>query len=53
MVRYDIAADSVYLGFYPQRWGDSYDTSQVEHFLTAKGLIEISGSSALASTTGL
>jgi hypothetical protein len=32
--------------------GDSFDTSQAEHFVTAKGLLEISGSPALVSTTG-
>ena len=35
------------------RQGDSFDTSQTNHFVTAKGLIEISGSPALVSTTGL
>jgi len=33
--------------------GDSFDTSQADHFAAAKGLIEISGIPALVSTTGL
>jgi hypothetical protein len=33
--------------------GDSFETSQADHFITAKGLAEISGSPALVSTTGL
>ena len=36
----------------PQRKGDSFDSSQADHFATAKGLSEISGSPALVSTTG-
>jgi hypothetical protein len=36
----------------PQRKGDSFDTSQADHFVTAKGLLEINGSLALFSTTG-
>ena len=37
----------------PLRRGDSFDTSQAEHFVTAKGLIEFSGSPAIVCTTGL
>jgi len=33
--------------------GDFFDTSQAEHFVTAKGLTENSGSSTLVYTTGL
>jgi len=33
--------------------GDSFDTSQANHFVTAKGLVEVSGSPAVVSTTGL
>jgi hypothetical protein len=36
----------------PQRKGDSFDTSQADHFATAKGLLEINGSPALVFTTG-
>jgi hypothetical protein len=35
-----------------QRKRDSFDTSQADHFVTAKGLLEINGSPALFSTTG-
>jgi len=33
--------------------GDSFDTSQADHFAAAKGLIEISGTAALVCTIGL
>jgi hypothetical protein len=36
-----------------QRKEDSFDISQADHFATAKGLLEINGSPALVSTTGL
>jgi hypothetical protein len=35
----------------PQRRGESFDTSQAEHLVTAKGLIEASGSPAFIYTT--
>jgi hypothetical protein len=48
-----LVAALVQLGKEPERRGDSFDTSQAEHFVTAKGLIEITGSPALVSTTRL
>jgi len=37
----------------PSETGDSFDISQAEHFVTEKGLAEISGSPAIVPTTGL
>jgi len=33
--------------------GDSFETRKADHVVTAKRLVEISGSPALVSTTGL
>jgi hypothetical protein len=44
---------SVSQAWTPRDGEDSLDTSQAEHFVTAKGLVEISGSPAIVPTTGL
>ena len=49
----DTVADFSITGFGGRETGDSFDTSQAEHFVTAKGLVEIGRSPALLYTTGL
>jgi hypothetical protein len=53
MVGCDTIADFSITGLEASEIGDSFDTSQADHFMTAKGLTEISGSPAVVSTTGL
>jgi len=48
-----MVADFCITGLEAWETWDSFDTSQAGHFGTTKGLIEISGTPALVSTTGL
>ena len=49
-VIYVTVADLSIAGLGVSETGDSFDTSQAEHFVTAKGLAEISDSPALFTT---